>query len=107
MEEMLVESVDLPVACSLTAVELQERRRQVLQNVRSAVVEVKELDDGYGYRFPSDGRWISELTNLIELERQCCPFMRFNLRLEPDQGPIWLELSGPAGTKDFLNTLFE
>jgi hypothetical protein len=41
---------------------------------------------------------------MLVFERQCCPFLRFNIRLEPGEGPIWLELSGPEGTKDFLNS---
>lgn len=94
------------VACSLTALEFQERRSGGLRKVRSAVIEVKELESGYAYRFPSDVAWIAELANLITLERQCCPFLRFSIRLEPGEGPIWLELSGPEGTKDFLNSIF-
>ena len=39
-----MDSVSLPVACSLMDSELQERRRNVLQKVRSAVAEVKEID---------------------------------------------------------------
>jgi hypothetical protein len=50
--------------------------------------------------------WVASLGQLITVERECCPFLRFNLRLEPGEGPIWLELTGPSGTKDFLNSLF-
>ena len=102
-----MEATKLPVACSLTGPELQERRRQVLRKVGEAVLEVKDLGDGYAYRFPSDDVWITELANLITFERQCCPFLQFNVRIEPGAGPVWLELSGPEGTKDFLNSLFE
>jgi len=94
------------VACSLTALEFQERSSGGLQKVRKAVVEVKELESGYAYRFPSDAAWIAELASLITLERQCCPFLQFSIRLEPGPGPIWLELSGPEGTKDFLKSIF-
>ena len=93
-----MESSKLPVACSLTGPELQERRRQALRRVREAVLEVKELDRGFGYRFPPDQVWITELANLITFERRCCPFLQFNVRVEPAAGPIWLELSGPEGS---------
>ncbi len=98
--------MDLPIACNLTDVEFQERRAGVLETVKRAVLEVKELEDGYAYRFPSDEIWIPELTKLITAERACCPFLRFNLRIEPSRGPIWLELTGPEDTKDFLQSLF-
>ena len=99
--------LSLPVACSLTERELQERRSSVLAKVKGAVVEVRELKDGYAYRFPSDEAQIAELAELINLEHQCCPFLRFTMIVEPGSGPIWLELSGPEGTKDFLATLFD
>ncbi|HKO42376.1 MAG TPA: hypothetical protein VJU84_03745 [Pyrinomonadaceae bacterium] len=37
----------LPIACSLTDAALQERRRDVLLKVRNAVIETRELEDGY------------------------------------------------------------
>lgn len=101
-----MDDVNLPIACSLAPPEFQERRSTLLRKVKEAVVEVRELSDGYAYRFPSDVKWIVELTNMIVLERQCCPFLSFHLRVEPADGPIWLELSGPQGTRDFLNSLF-
>lgn len=99
-------SAQLPIACSLNDADFQQRRASVLGEVRSQVLEVKELDDGYAYRFPSDQLWITELATLMSFERACCPFLRFNLRVEPGEGPIWFELTGPAGTKDFLNAFF-
>lgn len=105
--EVAMEDTGLPIACSLTGSEFQERRSGLLRKVSQAVLEVKELEDGYAYRFPSDGIWINELANLITLERQCCPFLKFSIQLEPGDGPIWLELSGPEGTKDFLSSLFD
>jgi hypothetical protein len=97
---------DLPIACSLTDPEFQRRRADLLQTFQGALLETKELADGYAYRFPSGGNWIAELAQLITFERECCPFMQFNLRVEPANGPLWLELTGPAGTKDFLESLF-
>ena len=44
---------------------------------------------------------------MIDAERQCCRFLRFDLRVEPDVGPIALELTGPEGTEAFLEALLE
>ena len=99
-------SRELPIACSLTDPEFQQRRSELLKTFQGALLETKELDEGYAYRFPSSANWILELAQLITFERECCPFLRFNLRLEPANGPLWLELTGPEGTKDFLKSLF-
>lgn len=99
-------SAELPIACHLTGPEFQRRRADLLKTFRGALLETRELDDGYAYRFPSGEDWIAELAQLITFERECCPFLRFNLRLEPANGPLWLELTGPSGTKEFLQSLF-
>src|SRR6185436_8905111 len=96
----------LPITCSLTSTELQERRRTVLEKLREAVVEVKELADGFAYSFPSDGNRFPELAAMIELERQCCPFLQFRVTVAAGQGPLTLEITGPEGTKDFLLSTF-
>jgi hypothetical protein len=98
--------MSLPISCSLTSAELQERRRTVLEKARRAVVEVKELADGYAYSFPSEGEWLHEVAGLIDLERQCCPFLRFRITVEANGGPTWLEMTGPEGTKEFLTSTF-
>jgi hypothetical protein len=105
-ERKLMNAADLPIACNLNDADFQQRRAGVLQTVRDGVLETVELDDGFAYRFPSEGNWIAELAQLITFERECCPFLQFNLRLEPADGPIWLELSGPEGTKEFLKSAF-
>ena len=96
----------LQIACSLTDAALQERRRYVLQKIRNAVVETRGLEDGYSYQLPASEEWLAQLTHLVNLERQCCPFLRLKIIVEPDNGPFWLELTGPPGTKEFLATTF-
>ena len=63
-------SSDLPIACSLTDPEFQRRRADLLKTFQGALLETKELDDGYAYRFPSEGNWITELAQLIILDRK-------------------------------------
>lgn len=96
---------NLPIACTLSDTELQQRRREVLQRVREAVSAVQELEDGFVYKFTAAPGRIDELSNLITLEHACCPFLRFCLTVEPGDGAIFLELTGPEGTKEFLATL--
>ena len=95
------------IACKLTTVELQRRRNDVLQKIKTAVINVIEIEDGFRYEFTSTRDQIAQLGNLIELEHECCPFLTFRLTVEPAEGPALLELTGPEGTKDFLRTLFD
>ena len=95
---------DLPIACTLLGAERQQRRTQVFDRVFSRVKETRPLDDGYAIRFTADDSALAELMQLIQLERQCCPFLRFRLTVEPGGGPVWLELTGPEGTRSFLES---
>jgi hypothetical protein len=95
-------SNELPIACTLTEAELRERRKEVLS--RLTIADVSELENGYVYRFPAGS--ISELAFLIDLERQCCPFLTFRLTVEPGATGISLEITGPAGSKEFLREVF-
>jgi hypothetical protein len=93
---------ELPVACSLTEPELQARRAGVLTEVRLSQQEARWLPDGIALRFAADAERLAMLATFIELERRCCAFLRFKLTVEPGGGPVWLELTGPPGTRDFL-----
>jgi hypothetical protein len=48
---------------------------------------------------------LPDIASMIDAERQCCQFLQFDLRLEPDEGPVWLTITGPEGTREFLNAL--
>ncbi len=98
---------EVSIVCSLTNPELQERRGKLLEKVRAAALEVNETVDGFAYRFPSDDSLLADLLAVIQLEHQCCPFLRFSLIVEAGNGPVWLELTGPPGTKEFIASNFE
>jgi hypothetical protein len=98
-------SEDMPVACCLTSAELREREATLLAQFRSAVIETEELQDGYAFRVPGDGEWITMIAKMIVAERECCPFLTFELVAQPDMGPVVVSVTGPAGTKEFLRTV--
>ncbi len=97
----------LPIACSLTNSDFRERRNTVLREARQKMLEVKEIEDGYVYRFPSDDDSLVQIVNLVRLERKCCQFLQFRITVEAGEGDAWLELTGAEGTKQFLSSLFD
>jgi len=94
----------LPIICTLSGAELQARREGVLRAAAATLLETKPLADGFAYRFPSGS--LKQLAELVELESACCRFFTFKLIVEPADGPVWLEVTGPPGAKEFLSTLF-
>jgi hypothetical protein len=93
---------EIPIACLLPDATKQAREEEIAAKIFSSVQERRELPDGYAYRFDPDEDIAATLLEFIMFERQCCPFFTFDLRFEPDRGPIWLTLRGPEGTKEFL-----
>src|SRR5260370_31137005 len=98
-------SDDMPIACCLTSAELREREATLLAQFRSAVIETEELPDGYAFRVPGNGKWIVIIAEMIAAERECCPFLTFELVAQPNMGPVIVRVTGPAGGKEFLKTI--
>jgi hypothetical protein len=94
-----------PIACSLTTAELRDRAAALLAQFRSAVIETEELEEGYAFRLPGDGNWIGLIAELIVAERECCPFLAFEVAVLPNMVPVIVRATGPAGTKEFLRTV--
>jgi len=90
------------LACRLPNEEQDRQWDDVASEVFAAVEETRELEDGYGFRFPSPDEWLRTLTEYVLYERGCCPFFRFELVLESEEGPIWLHLRGGSDVKRFV-----
>jgi hypothetical protein len=96
-----------PVACTLSPEALHERRDGALQDLREKAREVRETAGGYSLRFPASDGLLDEMMKVIQIERKCCSFLRFSLVVSPGEGPVWLELTGPEGTKELLRGLLD
>jgi hypothetical protein len=97
---------EIPILCSLTDAELQNRRQTVLRKTARSLVDFTELENGFRYRFPADEEVLQNLATVINLERKCCPFLNFKLILEAGSDFAALELTGGKGTKETLVSLF-
>jgi hypothetical protein len=93
---------DIPIACTLSEAERTQRGDEIAQTLFSGCLETHELPDGYALRFPGDDPWPARLYDFVVRERACCAFFSFALIFEQQQGPIWLHLRGPTGTKEFV-----
>jgi hypothetical protein len=96
---------DFPIACALDLTELARRRDTLLPGVIARADQAEVLPDGARWRFTASSDLMLALATMIDAERRCCPFLRFQVLAEPDNGPVWLEVTGPAGTRDFLEHL--
>jgi hypothetical protein len=97
--------MELPVVCTLTPATIATRRADLLPGLVRRAVQRKDTEDGLRLSFPPGE--LSAILTTIDAERECCRFLRFEIIVEPDGGPITLSLSGPPGTREFLTALIE
>jgi hypothetical protein len=95
----------IPVAYCLSDEEMRNREATLLAQFKSALVTTEEVSDGYLFRIPGDKKWISLAAELIATERECCPFLRFELAADPGMGSVTLRMTGPSGTKQFIKSV--
>lgn len=93
---------DLPIVCTLPDRELQERRDGLLAQLVACATDRRFTEDGASFEFATSDEVTALLTQVLAAERQCCRFLRFRVTFEPDLGPITLEITGPGGTREFL-----
>jgi hypothetical protein len=100
-------NIRLPVACTLTPDAIQARRAALLPGLLTRAVTRHDLADGFRIRFRPDPDLLAAIAQVVDAERQCCQFLQFQITIEPANGPIWLDVTGPDGTRDFLAALLE
>ena len=98
---------ELPVACTLTPEALRARREGLLMGVVRRAEHREELSEGLRLQFAPSGETIALIAQAVDAERHCCRLLRFGITVEPDGGPVFLDLTGPSGTRDFVNALLE
>lgn len=96
---------NLPIVCTLTPETVATRKAQLLPGLFRRAETTEPTPDGYRLRFAPSGEMLQTLVAAIDAERQCCRFLRFDLTVEPDAGPLVLTLSGPPGAREFLAAL--
>jgi hypothetical protein len=97
----------LPIACTLSPTTVRARREDLLGGLVARAAERIELANGYRIRFDPSGDILSTIAKVVDAERQCCRFLTFELTIEADDGPIWLQFTGPPGTREFLAGLLD
>lgn len=96
---------DIPVACCLSNAALREREATLFVAFKAAALLTEAMEDGYLFRLPGDEKTLALVVELITVERECCPFLTFHLTVQAQMGPIALRLTGPPGTREFLQSI--
>jgi len=94
--------------CDRLAISPEHRKRheELSRILGSSKLGVREADGGFEFEFPGDPATYQTVMDWIPDERACCPFFDITVRLEREQGKIWLGFSGREGVKPFIKAEF-
>lgn len=96
------------IACGLTVFKSEERANHEKKSIDIFMKagRIAELKDGYSFYHDYSDDTFNLLSQRIISESKCCPFLTFELALEPiDRGyEISLRLRGGKEIKRFLKT---
>ena len=98
-----------PFACDRNALTPAERKRhfdELGPALHKLATGIHELTDGYELQFKNEVSTYKLVTEWAYQERLCCPFFDVTVRLDREGGPLWLRLTGRAGTKEFIQEDF-
>jgi len=84
------------IACSLRDAELKDRLNQLRTGLFARVTSVREKGEGFTFFFDAADDTVTDVLEFIRMERQCCPFLTFQLTVNPSPQAIALHL-GAAG----------
>lgn len=93
--------------CSLTPEAIAAGRAGLLPGLAERADSREPAPDGYRLTFAATTDALLHVARVIDAERQCCRWLRFDLAVPPSGGPIVLTLGGPPGAREFLAALFE
>lgn len=91
---------EIAIACDLNAFDHEVRKRytELRAQVQGAVLEIRELADGFMLRVAAEPSLLAAVGEWIA----CCPFLDFAVEIPHGDTSAWLRISGPEGTKEIL-----
>jgi hypothetical protein len=96
--------VEVPIACSLTAGEADDRISEWWALLGSGVDRAEIGETVARLRLVEDNQTLVHVVDLAEREQACCPFFDFGIEL--DHGRRWLRVSVPTDAAGVLLGLF-
>lgn len=103
---MSVEPTELPIACTLHSGELAERERRWTELVRAAGTGAHATPDGVQLRFRAGDAIDRELQELVDGERECCAWARWELHRDGDHELVMQAHAGDDTGAATLQSMF-
>jgi hypothetical protein len=97
----------IPLACTLAPAELRAQRDALLPGLIAAALQRVRVPSGIRLVFGATASRLRQLHAVQQLEQRCCAFLEFRIAVSPGGGALTLDVTGPAGTEAFLDSLLD
>jgi hypothetical protein len=95
----------VPIACTLTSAEQGCHADVLLPGLAALATARESVPEGWRLIFAPDAGVLARIADVVDRERQCCAFLRFELVVPPAGASFVLTIDGPAGSGAFLDSL--
>ena len=96
-----------PLACTLSSAELRAQRDDLLPGLVATALQRVRLPHGVRLVFGATAKRLRQLYAIEQIEKGCCAFLNFHIALTPGGGALTLDVTGPEGTEEFLESLLD
>lgn len=93
---------EFPILLSLGPNELHIRNDSLLTGLSDRALSVMPRDKGLTMKFAGSRLILRAIADMIDVERRCCPFLNFRVEVEARYDEVWLDISGPVGSRELL-----
>ena len=100
-------SEETPIACDPSVLDDPERHKQQFEALFEEREEVRTVSGGLAVRFPGATCYAERALDFIRRERRCCPFLTFQIAIEPEERGVWLYMGGDERVEDYITSAFE
>ena len=76
----------------------------MLASLKAKVLSIQRIPTGLVYEFPNTAEISSEVHRVVQLEQECCGFLRFYV--DESNQRIRLEVTGPEGAIGLIEDFF-
>lgn len=99
-------SPETSIACDLSVLDDPETHRDRFESLFEQREEIRKASGGLAIRFPSSMALAERILDFIRRERQCCPFLTFEVAFEPEERGIWLYMGGTERVENYITQEF-
>ena len=86
------------IACTLSPDELRATADSLLPGLIRNARRLTTLRDGLRLELDATSETLRDIVDVIDRERRCCAFLRFELDVPPNAGAVFLTATGPEGS---------